>query len=81
MRAVARRLDEDDHRLVEKPDGDEALLAVVPPVVLDGQRGAREDFPGAGHVESPGCEGGRALRRVEGSRHSLCYYNKKVFGR
>ena len=53
MRALARRPDEDDHRLVEEPDRDEALLAVVSPVVLDGQRGAREDFP-ARAMSSPG---------------------------
>ena len=81
MRAFARCPDEDDHRPVEEPDGDEALLAVILPVVLDGQRGARENFTGAGHVEASACEGGHAFRRVERDRHNLCYYDKQDSGK
>ena len=52
MRAAARRPDEDRHPPVKKPYGDEAVLAVVLPVVLDGQRSAREHLAGTGRVES-----------------------------
>lgn len=45
MCAVSRSPDQDHHRAAEKPHGDEAVLVMVPPVVLDGRRGVRERLP------------------------------------
>ena len=71
MRAPARRPDQDHHRAVEKPDGDKAILAIVPPAILDGQRGAREHLSGPGHIQSSGLKGGRTLCRIEFDWHDF----------
>ena len=45
------------------------ILAIVQPVVLDGQRSARQHFLGPRHVQSSGRESGRAFYCVELDRH------------
>ena len=71
MRGVARRPDENHHPPVKKPYGDEAILAVVLPVVRNGQRSAREYLVGASHVETSSLKYGLALHRVELNRQEL----------
>ena len=65
MRRSAKCPDENHHPPVKKPYGDEAILAVVLPVVCNGQRTAREHLAGTSPVESSSLKCGIALRRAE----------------
>ena len=69
--ADARRPDEIHHPLVEESNGDEPVLTVVPPIVLDGQSGARTHLAGTGHVESSHFERCVTRRRIELDHHEL----------
>ena len=48
-----------------------ALLAVVPPVILNSQRSAREYLVGPGHVQSSDLKRHLALCRVEFDQHDV----------
>ena len=45
IRAAARSPHQDHHHGVEKPDGNETILAIVLSVILDGQRRTRDTSP------------------------------------
>ena len=66
---VAACPDEDHHRFVQKADGDVANLAVVLPVVFDGQRSAGEHLLRVGHVQPSGLDRLRALGLLEFDPH------------
>jgi len=73
---VAGSPDDNDHRDIGKPDRDESVLAIVPSVILNGQRRAREHLTSPNHVQPSRFKRGRALGRVELNLHNLYYYDK-----
>lgn len=72
------RPDYHHHAAIQKADRDQTDLAVVLPIVLDGQGGTTEDFGSSGHVQSALCKGIVALGGWVFNVHNLCYYNKYI---
>ena len=82
VRSVGRRPDEDDHRGVEGPECDDAILAVVLPVALNSQRRAASISSARCCVGVPEPRGWLCAFAVSNSdRHNSCCYNNRTSSR
>ena len=73
---MTRRPHQDNHSAIKKSDSDVPVLAIVPPVILNGQCRAGEHRPGMRKIEPSDLNRRGALYRIEFNPHILCYYKK-----
>ena len=67
--AVARCPDQNHAPLAKVSGGDEAILAIIPAAVLNGDRPAREHMSGVGEIQPAPLQRGSALGRIEPDIH------------
>jgi hypothetical protein len=68
--------DQYDHAQVEVADGDETWLAIICPIIPEGQDVAIKHLTDPRHVQAAGGQRGLALDRIEADRHGIVLLQK-----